>query len=202
MSVVSLFTQFIRKTELVLFFKVPSVTSCWWHSHSQLPPDTKAYLLVLWREISQPNDQQGEALHTMSRSKGGSERIQKGVKHPVPLSQFWGPNETSDRIICSKTEWEKRHSLTPDSSYWVYTKKQVSTQTLWPSIPPFRDGSYQLADQILALQDLLSLTKNGSLPWEASCLYIQGGYSPAPFCLALHCKQSRPQAGQLLATWW
>lgn len=39
-------------------------------------------------------------------------------------------------------------------------------------------------------------------PGRQAISYIQSGYSPAPFCLDLHCKQSPPQAGQLLATWW
>lgn len=102
----SLFPQFTRKKELVLLFKssfryqllvtLPwPATSVWPKQPTSLSSDEKFHRQMVSQE---------KPPHTVLRSEG----IQKGEKHLVLLSPFWGP---SDRMIHSETAWEKRRSL-------------------------------------------------------------------------------------------
>lgn len=130
-----------------------SVTSCWWQSHRQGHPTSCAHSQLPSDPSSLPSHplmRNFTAKWSTKRSPPHSEWIQGRIGRDtergetscpsVLLSRCWRPSGTTDRIVHSKTALGKRHSLTPDSNDRVYTKKQVSAQTLGLSGPSFRDG--------------------------------------------------------------
>lgn len=133
--------------------KVPAVTSCWWHSHGQLLPSDPNSL------PPRPPMRNFTGKWSTRRSPHTRCLDRRGYRKGKSILSFSLHSEGPATGWSTQRQHGRKDARSPVSSSGVYTKKQISTQTLLPSMyletGPFRDGSHQLADQILALQGLL-----------------------------------------------